>query len=81
MQELKNIKDVKLYPSVANFFLMELQNPEITSEIIVSKLKQHLIFIRNCDSMSQQFRNNCIRVAVKDHAQNERIIKALSEYL
>ena len=76
---LKDIPSIKIYNSVANFFLIELKNSRYSAKNIIAKLIKQNIYLRNCDSMSKQFADNFIRIAVKDIWSNKIIIKALQE--
>lgn len=78
---LKDISAIKIYPSVANFFLLELISERVQAEEICEQLKRKKIFIRNCDSMSAQFQNNFLRIAVKTEPENQKIIKELRTVL
>lgn len=79
--KLSAIPEFKVYDSVANFILVELLNPIIKAKNIVEYLRTHNIFIRNCDSMSSQFDDNFIRIAVKDQASNDIMLKVLQDYV
>lgn len=68
---------VRVYSSVANFFLAELLDRRIGAAEIITLLRQRNMFLRNCDSMSEQFRNNFLRIAVKDKETNDKIVNAL----
>jgi len=81
MNLLKDISSIRLYDSVANFFLIELKDKNLKADAIVNILKEKNIFIRNCDSMSKQFHNNFIRIAVKDDKSNKQIIDELKSLL
>ncbi len=74
---LSNVSGLKVYDSVANYILVELLDNYITAEKLVEKLRTKNIFIRNCDSMSSQFNNRFIRVAVKDEKINKMIVRAI----
>lgn len=79
IKKLQAIKTIKVYDAVANYFLVELKDKKLKADKIIQKLKKKNIFLRNCDSMSQQFKNNFIRVTVKDRKTNNLIVKALKE--
>jgi len=76
--DLAKIAGVKVYPSNTNAVLLELAT---SAERITNGLRLANIFIRNCDSMSQRFRDRFIRVAVKCESQNSRIAAALAAAL
>lgn len=78
-QDLKKIPHIKPFPSVANFVLCRLK------DYSASRLKKQLadknVYVRNCDSMSEQFNDNFIRITVMDKEANEKIINALHQTL
>jgi len=78
MKELQS-DSIKIFDSVANFFLIQLKNN--SAEKIVNELKNQNIYIRNCDSMSFQFNDNFIRIAVKDKKTNKVVVEALQKFL
>lgn len=79
--ELKNIHSIKVYNSIANFFLIELLGKGLKADEIVLKLRKQKIYLRDCTSMSTQFNNDFIRIAVKDEQTNKIIVNALKEVL
>lgn len=81
IDELSKIKSIKIYPSVGNFFLFELLDAEADSEQIVTMLRKQNIYIRNTESMSVQFSNKFIRIAVKSKESNQRVISELIKSL
>lgn len=70
---------IKCYPSVANFFLIELEKGLVSK--LVAKLKKKGIYLRNCDSMSSQFKDDFIRVAVKDPKSNAKIVREIINFV
>lgn len=66
---------IKIFDSCANFFLLRLVNE--SAKEVVAKLTTKNIFIRNCDSVSKQFQDNFIRIAVKDSKSNRIVVKEL----
>ncbi|MBI2410400.1 MAG: histidinol-phosphate aminotransferase family protein [Candidatus Kerfeldbacteria bacterium] len=81
ISELKKIQSVKIYDSIANFFLIELLDEKLKADSIIQKLRKQKIYLRDCASMSTQFKNNFIRVAVKNKATNKIIVDALKKTL
>ncbi len=77
---LQKIPDLKIYNSQANFILAEILNDKVSSEVLVSELRKENIYIRNCDSMSKQFHNRFIRIAVKDSKTNKLIARAVQKF-
>lgn len=73
---LSSQPDTKVYPSVANFVLVELLGEGVTAERVVRTLIDEDIYIRNVDSMSTGFGNRFVRIAVKDGKKNRRVVEA-----
>ncbi len=80
IDELSRIKSIKIYSSVTSFFLFELLD-EKTSEEIVKTLHEKNIYIRNTDSMSSQFGNKFLRIAIKKRELNQRMVSELTKIL
>ncbi len=76
-KHLSRIAGLKVYNSVANYILFELLDNKVSAEAVVQKLRKQNIFIRNCNSMSSQFNNRFIRVAVKDAKTNKKMVEAI----
>ena len=81
ISELNKIQSVKIYNSIANFFLVELLDSQLKADVIIQKLRKQKIYLRDCTSMSTQFKNNFIRVAIKDKKTNKIIVDALKKTL
>lgn len=79
--QLSSLKSIRIYPSVGNFFLLELLDEELNAEEIVKSLQKQMIYLRNTESMSSQFSNKFIRIAVKNRESNQRVITELTKIL
>ena len=77
---LRKHDNIRVYDSVANFFLVQLLDEKLASDIFETLLNKQ-VFVRNCDSMSCQFKNKFLRIAVKNEVQNSRIIEELTKLL
>jgi threonine-phosphate decarboxylase len=76
LAELSAFKMLKVYPADANFFFVDIRKSGFTAAELSSRLLRQCILIRDCTSfrgLDQYF----IRVAVKTHVENERLIEAL----
>jgi L-threonine-O-3-phosphate decarboxylase len=74
--ELGEIKSFKVYKPDANFFFIDIRKSGLTATELSSKLLGQGILIRDCTSfrgLDQYF----VRIAVKTHVENERLIEAL----
>ena len=79
-EQLKQIPFFHVMPSQANYFLCEVLPPYKASEIVIYMLKQHNILTRDCSLKSgldptKQY----MRIAVRDHADNTRLVEGLKE--
>lgn len=76
--ELVKIPDLNVFPSQANYFIIQLRN--ITaSELAERLLVDYDIFIK--DLSSKLNRNDLCRIAIRNHTDNSRLIAALREIL
>lgn len=72
IQNLSVLKGIrKIYPSDANFLLVEVENPDELYE----KLIQRKIIIRNRNSVIK----NCVRISVGTPEENQELLNALKE--
>lgn len=74
-RQLKAIKGIKVYPSMANFFLFDCADSNLRT-----KLLQEKVLIRQCDDY-HNLGSNYFRVAVKDRDANQQLIAALRRVL
>jgi histidinol-phosphate/aromatic aminotransferase/cobyric acid decarboxylase-like protein len=72
ISSLQRVRGIKVYPSTANFLLVETQT---SAQDACDRMQVANVFVRNCDSMSDRFRDRFLRIAVKTPQQN-RIIAA-----
>lgn len=79
--ELKKIPFIKVMPSQANYFFIEVQSPYKPKELCAILLKKYNILASACLAKKGIERNRYIRIAVRSHADNERFIDALKELI
>jgi histidinol-phosphate/aromatic aminotransferase/cobyric acid decarboxylase-like protein len=70
---------VDVFPSGCNFLLVRLR--EASAARVVARARERGVYLRACDSMSTQFHDDFIRIAVKDRTANHRIADAVEEAL
>lgn len=80
MERLQQLEGIKVYPSKANFALIELLNGKTTSEITEILLIDYGIYVRNTDDKIG-LEGHFIRVASRSKKENEFIFEALKEIL
>ena len=76
--ELAKIKKLTPYPSAANFLLIKISDAKFTSSLLREKLIQNGILIRDCANF-RGLNNKFIRVAVRSHNENLKLVEALKE--
>jgi threonine-phosphate decarboxylase len=77
-ERLSQIRELKPYPSVANFLLVKIKEKSITSSVFKERLLKKNILVRDCVNfrgLDKQF----IRVAVRTHKENMQLVQALEE--
>ncbi|MCA9471656.1 MAG: threonine-phosphate decarboxylase CobD [Nitrospirales bacterium] len=78
-QRLTHLPNVRVYPSVANFVMVELSSYEQV-RVIKAGLLERGILIRDCQNFSG-IKAPTIRLAVRKPRDNDRLIKALHSLL
>lgn len=76
LTELKQFGSFKVYSPDANFLFIDIQKSGFTATQLASKLLEKGILIRDCTSF-RGLNQYYIRVAVKTHGENVRLIEAL----
>jgi threonine-phosphate decarboxylase len=74
--ELEAIPGLQVFPSVANFFLVQIRSPQMTAARLAELLAQKRLLIRVCDNfvgLGKQF----LRIAVRTRAENCRLLETL----
>jgi histidinol-phosphate/aromatic aminotransferase/cobyric acid decarboxylase-like protein len=74
---MKQVKGIKVYPSKANFILIEILDGRTADEISMDLLIKYGIYVRNCSDkigLSGQY----IRLASRSNCENEYIIEAFN---
>ena len=77
---LDAIADITVYPPSANFILLHIEQDGVTADSINEALKKHKMIVRNCDSYIG-LNSQWVRIAIKDHDNNVRLVDALTDIL
>ncbi|MBZ9577979.1 threonine-phosphate decarboxylase [Patescibacteria group bacterium] len=77
-RELTKIKWLRLYPSVTNFLLLKIENGRITAKALQKSLLQKGILVRDCSNF-RNLNDKYIRIAVRSHKENLKLIAALKK--
>ena len=77
---LDAIAGITIYPPSANFILFHIEQEGVTADSINEALKEHNMIVRNCDSY-MGLNSQWVRVAIKDHDNNVRLVDTLTDIL
>lgn len=78
---LTEIRGIRPYPSVANFFLCRIEDHGWSNRQLAEKLGARGILIRICDDFTGLPAGRFFRVAIRTHEENGRFLNALREIL
>lgn len=78
-KELKTIPFIKVMPSQANYFFLEVLPPYKPKELCAILLKKYNILASACLAKKGIEPNRYMRIAVRNHSDNTKFIKALKE--
>jgi histidinol-phosphate/aromatic aminotransferase/cobyric acid decarboxylase-like protein/CTP:phosphocholine cytidylyltransferase-like protein len=78
-QELKSISYLRVMPSQANYFLCEILPPHTAKEVVLYMLKRHNILTRDCSNKPGLDDRQYMRIAVRNHEDNTRLIAGLRQ--
>lgn len=82
ISELSKFKELKVYPSQANFLLCKLECPSLTSmQLAEQLLEKNQIFIKDLSTKKVFEGKNFIRLAIRDENDNNLLIKTLKEFI
>ena len=77
---LDAIAGITVYQPSANFILFHIEQDGVTADSINEALKKHKMIVRNCDSYIG-LNSQWVRIAIKDHDNNVRLVDALTDIL
>lgn len=77
--ELSSISALTVYKPSANFILINIKDKTINVDGLEELLSKHNIMIRNCSSYIG-LGKGWLRIAIKEHKQNERLIRILKDF-
>lgn len=80
-KELKKIPFIKVMPSQANYFFIEVLPPYKPLELCAILLKKYNILASACLAKKGIEPNRYMRIAVRSHVDNENFIEALKELI
>ncbi len=74
--QLAMIEGLRPYPTVTNFILIKIEKPGLTSKHLRKSLLKKGILIRDCSNF-RNLNNKYIRVAVRSHGENLKLLTNL----
>lgn len=78
-KKLKKISFIRLMPSQANYFLCEILPPLTANTIVLKMLKEYNILTRDCSTKSGFDGKQYMRIAVRSHEDNARLIEGFKD--
>lgn len=77
--KLREISFLRVIPSQANYFLVEVLPPFTAKGLVLKMLKQFGILMRDCSGKGGFDGKQYMRIAVRDHKDNARLIESLKQ--
>ncbi len=72
---------IKVYPSAANFLLLETNLTKLTfAELLQNLITKYGIVVRDCSTYKPLTKNRFVRIAVRSRAENKKLFSALAVY-
>ncbi len=78
-QMLSHVREIKVYPSLTNFFLIKLHDRD-NRESLIASIKSKGMYIREMNDV-EGLENHFFRIALKDRRENIKLIAAFKEAL
>ena len=78
-RQLRQISFLRVMPSQANYFLCEVLPPKKAGELVLTMLKRYNILVRDCSDKVGFDGKQYMRIAVRNHEDNARFVKAFKE--
>ena len=78
-ERLRRIPFLRVMPSQANFFLAEVLPPFTANRLVLTMLKNFNILLRDCTGKEGFDGKQYMRIAVRGHNDNMRLIEALEQ--
>ena len=77
--QLRSISFLRVMPSQANYFLCEIMPPRTANEVVLYMLKHHNILMRDCSNKPGLDDKQYMRIAVRKHEDNTKLIAGLRQ--
>ncbi len=76
---LQSIPFLRVIPSQANYFLCEVRSPYTSHGLVAAMLRRYNILLKDCSTKRAFDGRNYIRIAIRNHVDNDRLIAALRD--
>ena len=77
--KLRQISFLRVIPSQANYFLVEVLSPYTANGLVLKMLKEFNILMRDCSGKGGFDNKQYMRIAVRDHNDNAKLIESLKQ--
>ena len=77
--KLREVSFLRVIPSQANYFLVEVLPPFTANGLVLRMLKEFNILMRDCSGKGGFDNKQYMRIAVRDHNDNARLIESLKK--
>lgn len=77
--KLREIKFLRVMPSQANYFFVEILPPYSAKQIVIEMLKHFNILMRDCSDKKGLDGKQYMRIAVRSHEDNTKLIEGLKQ--
>lgn len=77
--KLREISFLRIIPSQANYFLVEVLPPFTANGLVLKMLKEFNILMRDCSGKGGFDGKQYMRIAVRDHKDNTKLIESLKQ--
>jgi histidinol-phosphate/aromatic aminotransferase/cobyric acid decarboxylase-like protein len=78
---LKEVPCLRVLPTQANFFCVEITGKYTSAELTLLLLERYNIMVKDCDTKNGLKGRNFVRLSVRNEADNNQLIHALKELL
>lgn len=78
-KRLREIGFLRVIPSQANYFLVEVLPPYTANGLVLKMLKEFDILMRDCSGKAGLQGKQYMRIAVRDRSDNDRLIESLKK--
>ena len=79
--KLREISFLRVIPSQANYFLVEVLPPFTANGLVLKMLKEFNILMRDCSGKGGFDGKQYMRIAVRDHKDNTKLVESLNKLL